>query len=148
MLTTVPFKAARHLTSPVTDVMHSGVVSLPATATLTDAAVAMRDNKVHAVLVTGSDGGPLGWVTSRGILHNHARDWTTDDCAVDAITHPAASVAPTATVADALTVFVATGASHILVAASAAEPPLGVVADSDLVAFMARQAAAGSKARP
>lgn len=138
MLTTVPFKTAEHLTSPVTEIMHRGVVALSSEATLTDAAAAMHANKVHAVLITGSDGSPLGWVTSRGILHNHARDWTTDARAVDAITDPAASVAPTATVGDAMTVFIATGASHILVGDSAAEPPQGVIADSDLVAFMAR----------
>jgi signal-transduction protein with cAMP-binding, CBS, and nucleotidyltransferase domain len=97
----------------------------------------MRDNNVHAVLVTGTDHSPLGWVTSRGILHNHARDWTAAATAAEAITQPAASVAPTATLADAMTVFVATGASHILVAASAGQPPVGVIADSDLVAFMA-----------
>jgi hypothetical protein len=50
---------------------------------------------------------------------------------------PAAGVAPTATLADAMTVFIATGAGHILVAASAAEPPIGVIGESDLVAFMA-----------
>lgn len=137
MLTTVPFKSAERLSAPVTEVMHHGVVALSCKATLADTAAAMRDNKVHAVLISGSDGSPLGWVTSRGILHNHARDWTTDSSAADAITDPAASVAPTATVGDAMTVFVATGASHILVGASAAEPPLGVIADSDLVAFIA-----------
>ncbi len=137
MLTTVPFKSVPGLDAAVTDIMHRGVVALPATATLTDAAAAMRDHKVHAVLITGSDASPLGWVTSRGILHNHALDWTTDASAIAAITQPAGSVAPTATLADALTVFVATGASHILVAASASETPIGVIADSDLVAFMA-----------
>ena len=137
MLTTVPFRSVPGLDAPVTDVMHHGVVALPASATLTDAAAAMRDNTVHAVLITGSDASPLGWVTSRGILHNHALDWTTDASVIAAITQPAASVAPTATLADAMTVFIATGASHILVAPSAAETPLGVIADSDLVAFMA-----------
>ena len=137
MFTTVPFKAAPGLDRPVTDAMHHGLIALPATATLADVAAAMRDNKVHAVLVTGTDGGPLGWVTSRGMLHNHGRDWTVDVSAADAITEPAASVAPTATLGDAMTVFVATGASHILVGAAAGEPPVGVLADSDLVAFMA-----------
>jgi signal-transduction protein with cAMP-binding, CBS, and nucleotidyltransferase domain len=137
MFTTVPFKSAPGLDRPVTDVMHHGLIALPATATLADVATTMRDGKVHAVLVTGTDGGPLGWVTSRGILHNHGRDWTGDVSAADAITEPAASVAPTATLADAMTVFVATGASHILVGAVAGQPPVGVLADSDLVAFMA-----------
>jgi signal-transduction protein with cAMP-binding, CBS, and nucleotidyltransferase domain len=138
MFTTVPFKSAPGLDRPVTDVMHHGLIALPATATLADVASMMRDNKVHAVLVTGTDGGPLGWVTSRGILHNHGRDWTGAVSAADAITEPAASVAPTATLADAMTVFVATGASHILVGAAAGQPPVGVLADSDLVAVMAQ----------
>ncbi|MGH2943195.1 MAG: CBS domain-containing protein [Solirubrobacteraceae bacterium] len=138
MLTTVPFKSVPGLDKPVTEVMHHGLTALPATATLADAAAAMRDNKVHAVLITGTDGSPLGWVTSRGILHNHARDWTVAASAAEAITQPAASVAPTATLADAMTVFVATGASHILVSPAAAQAPTGVIADSDLVAFMAR----------
>lgn len=138
MLTTVPFKSVSGLDAPVTGVMHHGFISLPATATLADVAATMRDNRVHAVLITGTDGGPLGWVTSRGILHNHARDWTIGASAADAISEPAASVAPTATLADAMTVFVATGASHILVADSTASAPTGVIADSDLVAFMAR----------
>jgi CBS-domain-containing membrane protein len=82
---------------------------------------------------------PLGWVTSRGILHNHAREWATAASAADAISEPAATVAPTATLDDALTVvFVATSASHILVASDIAQAPVGVIADSDLVAFMAR----------
>lgn len=138
MLTTVPLKSVPGLDRPVTDVMHHGFIALPATATLADVASTMRDNKVHAVLVTGTDGSPVGWVTSRGILHNHARDWTVEASAADAITQPAASVAPTATLADAITVFVATGASHILVADAGGTAPTGVIADSDLVAFMAR----------
>jgi signal-transduction protein with cAMP-binding, CBS, and nucleotidyltransferase domain len=138
MLTTVPFKSAAHLDTPVTEVMHHGAITLPATATLADAAATMRDNHVHAVLITGTNGSPLGWVTSRGILHNHARDWTVEASVVHAITEPAATVAQTATLADAMTVFVATSASHILVVGSALDKPIGVIADSDLVAFMAR----------
>ena len=136
MLTTVPFKSVPGLHRPVSEVMHHGFVALPASATLADVAATMRDNHLHAVLVTGTDGSPLGWVTSRGMLHNHARDWTAAATAADAITEPAASIARTATLADALTVFVATGASHILVA-SQGDSPVGVIADSDLVAFMA-----------
>jgi hypothetical protein len=37
-----------------------------------------------------------------------------------------------------LTVSVATGARHILVASATAQVPIGVIADGDLVAFMAR----------
>lgn len=136
MLTTVPVKSVPGLDKPVTEVMHDGVIALAATATLADVASAMRDKKVHAVLITGTDASPLGWVTSRGMLHNHARDWTVAASAADAITEPAASVAATATLADAVTAFVATGASHILVSGPAVQAPIGVLADSDLVAFM------------
>ena len=137
MLTTVPFKTVAGLDKPVSEIMHHGFVSLPATATLAEVAAAMRDHKVHAVLITGTDGTPLGWVTSRGILHNHARDWTIATSAADSITEPAASVATTATLGDALTVFIATGASRILVSSATIGAPIGVIADSDLVAFMA-----------
>lgn len=137
MFTTVPLKSSPQLGTPVTEVMHHGVVMLPASATLADAAAAMRDNRVHAVLVTGTGGSPLGWVTSRGILHNHARDWSVESSAVNAITEPAASVARSATLADAMTVFVATGASHVLVGSGSLDDAVGVIADSDLVAFMA-----------
>jgi signal-transduction protein with cAMP-binding, CBS, and nucleotidyltransferase domain len=137
MRPTVPFKSVPGLDAPVTDVMHRGVVGVPAIATIPDAAAVMRDNNVHAVLIIDTDASPLGWVSSRGIVHDHALEWTTEASAVAAITHDAASVPPTATVADAMTVFVATSASRILVAGSAAEIPIGVIADSDLVAFMA-----------
>jgi CBS domain-containing protein len=107
MLTTVPFKSASGLDTPAGQIMHHGFVALPATASVAEVAGAMRDNKVHAVLITGSDSTALGWVTSRGILRNGARDWTTATSAADAITEPAASVATTATLGDALAAFVA-----------------------------------------
>lgn len=56
----------------------------------------------------------------------------------EAITESPASVRPSATLADAVNAFVATGASHVLVTASDDAVPVGVIADSDLVTFMAR----------
>lgn len=137
MFTTVPIKSASGLDTPVSDVMHHGLVTLPASATLIDAVRAMRDNHVHAVLIGGAGEDRLGWVTSRGILHNHGRDWTVAASAADAITEAPASVAATATLADTIDVFVGTGASHILVSAADGKP-VGVIAESDLVAFLAR----------
>ena len=138
MLTTVPAKTAPGLHRPVSEIMHHGYIALPATATLADVASAMRDNKVHAVLITDAGGTPSGWVTSRGMLHNHARDWSVASSAADAITEPAATIAATASLADAVTLFIATAASHLLVAATTAAAPIGVIADSDLVAHIAR----------
>jgi predicted transcriptional regulator len=136
MFTTVPMKSARGLDAPVTAVMHHGIVALPATATLADAVRTMHDHGVHAVLIQDADGASLGWITSRGILHNHARDWTLAEGAVEAITEVAATVASTGTIADAINVFIGTGASHILVTEST-DRPIGLVAESDLVAFLA-----------
>jgi CBS domain-containing protein len=136
MFTSVPMKSARGLDAPVTAVMHHGIVALPATATLADAVRTMHDHGVHAVLIQGADGAGLGWVTSRGILHNHARDWTLAAGVVDAITEVVATVATTATMTDAINAFIGTGASHILVTAPT-DAAIGVVAESDLVAFLA-----------
>lgn len=137
MITTIPMRAAGGLDTPVTELMRQGLITLPASATLTDAARAMRDNHVHAVLIAGAGGERLGWVTSRGVLHNHAHDWAVSAGAADAITEVPASVLPTATLADAIDVFVGTGASHILVT-PADGMAVGVIADSDLVTFLAR----------
>jgi CBS domain-containing protein len=137
MFTTVPMKSAPGLDTPVTEVMHRGLVTLPASATLADAAVAMRDNGVHAVLVEDAAATRLGWVTSRGILHNHARDWTVADSLSAAVTEAPADVAVTATLAEAIDVFVGSGVSHILVTAEDGAVA-GVIAESDLVAFLAR----------
>lgn len=137
MFTTVPLKSVAALQTPVTEVMRRGVITLPSSATLADAASAMRAHGVHAVLIEAADGERLGWVTSRGVLHNHARDWSAAATAVEAITDKAVSVRQSATLADAINAFIATGASHILVAETG-DKPLGVIAESDLVGFMAR----------
>jgi hypothetical protein len=65
-------------------------------------------------------------------------DWTTVASAADAITDAAAPVTQTAAPYEAITVFVATDACHIHGDAPGAQTPIGVVLDSDLVAFMAR----------
>lgn len=145
MLTTVPFKSMPGLKTPVAKVMHHGFVALAPAATLVDVAAAMRDNGVHAVLITGEGSKPLGWVTSRGMLHNHARDWTVTSSAGNAVTEPAVSVPANATLADALTAFIASGASHVLVTAATSAEPIGVIADSDLVGYMAQGSRGGRR---
>lgn len=136
MLSTVPVNAAEGLERPVTEISHSGYLALPVDAPLDAVARAMAEKKIHAVLVTDPANGPVGWVTSHGMLHNHPRDWGSGATAGDAITEPVMGVPPTATIGDAIQAFVASGASHIVVTSPSGQP-LGVVADSDLVAFMA-----------
>jgi CBS domain-containing protein len=137
MLSTVPFSSAAGLDRPVVEIMRRGRITVPAERALVDVLRAMTDHGVHAILVTGADACPLGWVTSRGVLHNHARDWTVATAA-DAITEQVASVPTTATIGDALRAFIASGASHVLVGAERGGGLPGVVADSDLVSYLAR----------
>ena len=53
-------------------------------------------------------------MTSRGVLHNHPREWA-GATAADAVTEDIATVPPTATVQDAITALLAAGSSHVLV---------------------------------
>jgi CBS domain-containing protein len=137
MLSTVPITAAKGLDAEVRDIMRAGVVTVSAGASLRRVARALREHRVHAVLVVGDDGAPLGWATVRGLLHNHARDWELAD-AGHAIAEPAVHVPPSATARDALTAMLAADVSRVLVVRVGDVAPEGVVAESDLVALVAR----------
>lgn len=138
MYSTVPLLSADTLDTPVSEVMHDGYVAIAATAPLGAAGQLMGERRVHAVLAVDSEERPLGWVTSRGMLHNTPRDWTNATVA-DAISEPLEFVKPTDSIRVALDAFLASGASHILVAESPTSPPCGVVAESDLLALTGRR---------
>lgn len=95
----------------------------------------MSEHRVHAVLVVDDAQMPLGWVTSRGMLHNTPRDWR-GATAEDAITEPVDLVRPSDTVRQALDAFLASGASHVVVADSRGGPLRGVLAESDLLGLI------------
>jgi len=137
MLSTVPITTSRTLDAEVREIMRTGVVSVPAAASLRRVARALREHRVHAVLVVGSDGAPLGWVTVRGLLHNHARDWELAD-AGSAITEQAVCVPPSSTVREALGAMLATNVTRVLVIRPGDVAAEGVVSDSDLVGLVAR----------
>lgn len=132
---TVPLNSAAGLDRPVVDVMHAGHVIVPARLPLAEAARTMAARHVHAVLVEDDHGAPLGWVTTRGMLHNLPRDWA-GATAGEAISEKLASVPPTASVHQALEAFLASGASHVLVRSAEDDMVLGVVADSDLLVLL------------
>lgn len=133
MLTTVPARASEMLERPASDLAHAGIISVPSSASIAFVARTMAEHDVHAVLVADATG-RHGWVTSRGMLHNHARDWTRAT-AGDAITEPIATLPCDAMLRDALDAFLASGATHVLLVAPDGEP-LSVLADSDLVRHM------------
>jgi CBS domain-containing protein len=135
MYTTVPMKAAPDLDRPVVQIMHPDPVRIDADRSLADAARAMLERRVHALLVCDAGGEPLGWVTTRGMLHNSARDWSRATCR-QAVTETLADVAAHARAGEALDALLASGASHVLVRGEHGAV-LGVVAESDLLRLLA-----------
>jgi CBS domain-containing protein len=144
MLTTPDRRAIDHLATgdyldvEVRHIMTPGVVTIAEDATLRQAHRAITAHRIHAILVLGRTGGtPLGWVTARGLLN-----WLTQDeslaCAKDAITHPPATIQPSATAREALTALEQPGISQLIVASHPGTFPEGVLSDVDMVAFAAR----------
>jgi CBS domain-containing protein len=133
---TAPLTGAPGLDRPVSDLMHAGHVSVPASLPLAAAARTMAAHHIHAVLVCDERGAPLGWVTARGMLHNLPREWL-GATAGDAISEELITVAPTATIREALEAFLASRASHVLVCSPGDGSVLGVIAESDLLVLLA-----------
>lgn len=117
-------------------IMRSGVVSVPGNASLLQAAKALADHGMHAVLVlhTGSLD-RVGWLTSSALIER-LLDYSPFEPVADAVTEPVTCIAPSATVADAIRALAAPGVTHLLVT-NGAGAPQGVVSDADIVRFVA-----------
>lgn len=125
------------LDAEVRDAMTPGVMMISETASLRATYRALVGHRVHSVLVIGSfSGTALGWVTARGLLN-----WMTQDdtmhCACDAITHPPATIQPSATLRESLTALAQPGISQLLVAERPGVTPEGVLSDLDVIAAAA-----------
>jgi CBS domain-containing protein len=126
------------LQTPVRDFMRPGVIAVSEDASLRQAERAMVHHGVHAILVLRrSTGGPLGWVTSRGMLQ-----WISHDLglvpASQGVTETPTYIEPGATAHDAVQALSATGVSHLLVTRAPGETPQGVVSDLDVIALCTR----------
>jgi predicted transcriptional regulator len=132
---TVPLTAGA-LDQRVADLMHEHPVTIPASMPLAAAARQMARRRVHAILVRDEVGGPLGWVTARGLLHNVPRDWA-GAAAGDAISEALVTIRDTASAREALEAFAASGASHLLVVGDPGGVVRGVVAESDMLWVLA-----------
>jgi predicted transcriptional regulator len=122
-----------HLDTPVRDLMSPGVLSIVEDASLRQVLRALHRHRVHAVLVSGRTNGlPLGWVTSRGLLGWIERDHSLA-VARDAITEPAVSVGPGATIREAVAVMAREGVGRLLVAHHRDAMPEGVVSELDVL---------------
>lgn len=117
------------------EVMTPGVVALPVTAPLDQAARAMAAHRVHGLLVVSSEGRPCGWVTSDLVMKHigsaHLLDW-----AVDAIGQEFVTVRPSASVREVMATLTQSGVSRVAVQERPQEMPQGVITDLDLAGLM------------
>ena len=124
--------ADRRLHTPVREFMRPGVIAVSDDASLQQAERAMVRHGVHAILLLGrSDGRPVGWITSHGMLA-----WLDHDLglvpASKGVTEPPTYITPSATAEEAVAAL-KRGVTHLLVARVPGETPQGVVADVDVL---------------
>ena len=128
----------RLTTTPVSEIMRPGVITIGEHASLLQAKRSMVRHGVHAVLVVGTDSGlPLGWVSVGGLLAWLERDLTALP-ASRAVTEPAHFIEPDATARAALEMLEKPGVTHLLVRPAQGGAPQGVVAAMDLVELVTR----------
>lgn len=123
------------LDSTAEEVMTPGVLVLPVTAPLAQAAQAMSVHRVHGVLVLSCSGRPCGWVTSENIAphldDHHLLDW-----AVDAIGEEFVAVEPGASVREVVRKLGQPGVSRVAVQQRPELMPQGVITGLDIAALM------------
>ena len=128
-----PAAAQERLTTPVSDIMRPGVITMAEGASLLQAKRAMIRHGVHAVLIIGEgDGRALGWVSADGLLAWLERDLDALPAA-QVITESARRIDADATAHDALEALIASGVSHLVVTSPGSDIPHGVVGAMDLV---------------
>jgi CBS domain-containing protein len=124
-----------HLETPVRDFMTPGVLTIAEDASLAHVYRAMVAHSVHAILVVGrTEGKPIGWVTTRGLLAFVGRERSLAS-ASDAVTERPLKIDASATAREALTALSQPGTSHLLVSRHEDASPEGVVSELDLVAL-------------
>jgi CBS domain-containing protein len=119
------------------NVMRPGVIVITEEASVTQTQHALLSHGIHAILVLDRAGRPLGWATSSGLLEFSDRD-TGLLSARDAVTEPALTLAPSASVRDALALMSRERVPRVVVALDSDRIPEGVVAEHDLLRVMTR----------
>jgi CBS domain-containing protein len=128
-----PAATQERLTTPVSDIMRPGVITMADSASLLQAKRAMVRHGVHAVLIVGEDDGrALGWVSADGLLAWLERDLNALPAA-QGITEPARRIDSDATAHDALEALLDSRVSHLVVTSPGSDMPHGVVGAMDLV---------------
>jgi CBS domain-containing protein len=120
----------------VASVMRHGVVSVAEDASLVSVANAMRDHRVHAILIEQrSTGRPLGWAKADTLLSwlNMRSPWVH---AHQAITERVTTIEPTATVREAVSALLRPGTSRLLVCSEDSCAGEGVVTHLDVIELL------------
>jgi CBS domain-containing protein len=127
----------------VRDVMHAGLVSCSPKTRIGAMARMLVDSRVHAVVVVGGDGEALGVVADSDLL---VGEWLAEDedslatmramTAGELMTAPVVTISADASVERAAALLLERRLSRLVVTES--DRPIGVVAISDLVAYLAR----------
>lgn len=131
------------MTILVKDLMHPGVFTCKATATLGQVATLLNQHNVHALFVTDRDGRITGVITDFDLM---AGEWLSSDeeslavmrklTAADLMSHPVNSVDANVTAAEAANHILKKKVSRLLVTEN--EKPVGTLAISDFVASITK----------
>lgn len=126
----------------VRDLMHTGLITCKADATLGQVAVLLNQHHVHALAVTDRDGRVVGIISDFDLL---AGEWLSSDSeslntmrsltAADLMSHPVDSVEIDVSLSDAVRVLIEKDVSRLLVTEGG--KPIGIISLSDFVASIA-----------
>jgi CBS domain-containing protein len=128
----------------VRDLMHTGLITCKADATLGQVAVLLNQHHVHALAVTDRDGRVVGILSDFDLL---AGEWLSSDSeslnalrnltAADLMSHPVDSVEANISLSDAVHVLIEKDISRLLVTDNG--KPVGIISLSDFVASIASE---------
>ncbi len=131
------------MTILVKDLMHPGVITCKATATLGQVATLLNQHSVHALFVTDRDGRIAGVITDFDLM---AGEWLSKDeesltvmrklTAADLMSHPVDSVDLNTPAAEAVTLLLKKKVSRLLVTDN--EKPVGILSVADFVASITK----------
>ncbi len=130
------------MTKLVRDLMHSGLLTCKADATLGQVATLLHQHHVHALVVTDRDGREVGIISDFDLL---AGEWLSSDpesletmrrlTAADLMSHPIDSVEAGTPLAQAVTTLIDKQVSRLLVTENG--KAIGIISLSDFVASIA-----------
>jgi CBS domain-containing protein len=119
----------------VADVMSHGIVVCREGTPVAAAARAMHDRRCRAIAVVSADGRAVGVLSGRDLLPLLLAGG--NETSVDSLMHPPRTIAPDATLQEAVDTMIAEEIHRLLVVAPGEALPSGVISAADVVAEMA-----------